>query len=185
MCYRVQADLECCEDACDVIIIYMAFIEDERCKIAIDNGLETGHCGSYEDRKLNQPMKANTNHRCKGCDDKNREERYKNAGKHVTESLESQWRRDAERRKQKEQLNASLFSLAGTGWAADQGGQDLGGSEILHLDPEMGVSAMPQELDLDDVGEGPSQGHGQGYRQGGSEGHDQRGGQGSGGWSYQ
>lgn len=183
MCYRVQADLECCEYDCDVIIIFMAVIEEEPCQLAIDNGLETGHCGSYHDRKLDQPMKAEKNHRCKGCAAKNREERYKNAGKHAAESLESQWRRDAQRRKQEEQQNATLYSFAGTGWAADQGGQDLGGSG-MHLDPEMGVSAMPQELDLDDVGEGPSQGHDQGYRQGGSEGHDQRGGQGSDGWSY-
>ncbi|KAI7778027.1 hypothetical protein LA080_002664 [Diaporthe eres] len=118
---------------------------------------------------------------------------YENYGEYASKVREAEQKSDDERRLRDAEYRSGTPMPAeqvtpaygvGMGWAAGQGGHDLGAS-AMHFNPGMGVSAMPQELDLDDSGEGPIHGHVQGHNQRGDEGHYRRGGQGSGGWSQQ
>lgn len=118
---------------------------------------------------------------------------YENYGQYAYKVREAEQKSDDERRVRDAEYRSgtprpteqgALVYGVGTGWSADQGGYGLG-APAIHFEHGMGVSAMPQELDLDDPGEGPSHGDVQGHNQRGDEGHYRRGGQGSGGRSQQ
>lgn len=190
MCWYQISDLKCTNPPCRNIVDFKGHREQVLCQAAEDGDLGFGGCGSMSTEKPG-PIRRAKWLLCEECKEISRElseELYTNAGQHATTLRESEQSADDQRRRRLSDDRTdtprpgeqyALVAGAGTGWSAGQGGRDLGASGV-HLDPGTAVSAMPQELDLDDVGEGPSQGHGQGYSQGGSEGHDQRGGQGSG-----
>lgn len=197
MCWRKQQDVECSEPGCHVIIAYMEYTGDDKCQTAIERNLLAGHCGFYDEWKLHgevvkpkgyRPCQKHSNKGSENC-----KERYKNIKKYVDDSRNTEQRkdhqrhlRDLERRSAtpKPAEQAAPAYGTGTGESTGQGGYDLGAAGI-YFDPGMSVSAMPQELDVNDFGEGPSQAYDHGYNQRGDEGHGQGGGQDSGGWYQQ
>lgn len=191
MCWYKISDLKCTNPPCQNIVDFKGHREQVLCQAAEDGDLGFGGCGSMNTEKPG-PIRRAKWLLCEECKEISRElsqELYANAGQHATTSRESEQSADDERRRRGSDDRTgtprpgeqyALIAGAETGWSAGQGGRDLGASGV-RLDPGMAVSAMPQELDLDDVGEVSSQGHDQGYSQGGSEGHDKRGGQGHGG----
>lgn len=185
MCILETKDLLCSTRGCPNIIEYQGHENPVKCAFVSDEQ-ELGSCPlSWRQQKLPGSERSQEYKFCGDCARKKAEDDgayYRDAATHLTKSLEDQWKRDDERRRKKKEQEAALVSGAGMGWSADQGGYDLGASAIQY-DAGMGISAMPQELDLSDFGEGPSHSDDQGYNQRGDEGHNQGGGQGSGGWS--
>lgn len=187
MCILETRDLSCSRLGCPNIIANQGHTVEAKCPFVADEQ-EFGSCGAWTQQKLPGSRRSeNKLNLCGDCalmksqSDKNF---YNNVGSRLTKSIEGERKRNDERRREKKEQEATLVSGAGMGMSDGQGG-NLYEPSGVYFDAGMGVSAMPQELDLDDTGEGPSHGHDHGYNQRGNEGHGHRGGQGSGGWYQQ
>jgi hypothetical protein len=167
MCWIIQADLECSEDNCHQIIVYMAYIGDDPCNFVNNNGIGIGECGWSDSWKHGQPVKASKHNLCMDCKAKWVEagiERYSKMGEHVAASREAGQKRDDQRHlmdvesrsvtPRPQNQNALLYGMPLERGAGPLG-YDLGASAMC-ADRGMGIAALLQKLDLHDFGEEPS-----------------------------
>ncbi|KAG6354444.1 hypothetical protein INS49_004461 [Diaporthe citri] len=186
MCILETKDLLCSTQGCPNIIEYQGHEKRRKCPF-VEAEQEFGSCGRRDQVKVPGSERSKKHKPCGDCARKKADDDanyYRDVAEHLTKSLQDQWNRDDERRRKKKEQETALVTGAGTGYSDGQGGHPHEPSGV-YLDPGMDLSAMPQELDLDDFGEGPSHGHVQGHNQRGDEGHYRQDGQGSGGWSQQ
>lgn len=182
MCILETQDLSCYTQGCPNIIAFQGHEIQRKCPFVSDEE-EFGSCGGWNQAKLPGSQRSEVRKFCGHCTLKKSERNqnfYDNVGEHITKSLEGQWKRNEDRRREKEEEKSVLISGAGMGWSDGQSG-DLREPSGAYFDAGMNLSAIPQELELDDLGEGPSHDHDQRYIQRGDGGHNQRGGHGSSG----